>query len=232
MRHAFTRLAAPARAALAALLGLAGLAAPARAQEVAATPIPGLEGRAGLVVSSMRLLTSVDGEVPVQYDGAVTGLEFLGWLPKRRLGLHASFQGGDGPPAGGRYSAVALTGLYGSQPLALEVGYHRRALYNEDSQRDLDRPFNLLRLGGRGTTPLGTTPFALSLRGALMTPLSTDFDKGASGFELESEMRWLPRTTRISAAVGYRFERLKVEKAEQEVGYVTLGLAYHFGGER
>ena len=210
-------------------LAVVGASSAAQAQDVEATPIPGLEGRAGLQVQSMRLLTSVEGEVPVKYDGTVTGLEFLGWLPKRRLGLHAGFLGGDGPPNGGRYSAVALTALYGAEPLALEVGYQRRALYNEDSQRDLDRPFSLLRIGGRGTTPLGTTPFALSLRGSLLTPLAIEFDKGASGFDLESEMRWTPRTSRVSAALGYRFERLRVEKAEQEVGYVTLGVAYHFG---
>lgn len=215
-----------------AALAIAVLSVSARAQGVDATPIPGLEGRAGLLVHSMRLLTSIESQVPVEYDGTVSGLEFLGWLPKRRLGLHAGFLAGDGPPNGGRYSAVSLTALYGGEPLALEVGYQRRTLYNEDSQRDLDRPFSLLRLGGRGTTPLGTTPFALSLRGSVLTPLALEFDKGASGFDLESEMRWVPRTSRISAALGYRFERLKVEKAEQEVGYVTLGLAYHFGGRQ
>ncbi len=72
----------------------------------------------------------------------------------------------------------------------------------------------------------------LAARGALFAPFGTELDKGGTGFELETALRWVPETPRVSVALGYRFERFRVEKAEQELGAVTLGLAYRFGGER
>lgn len=186
-------------------------------------------GRIGITAQSIRLLTAERGGASTSYDGAVSGVDFLAWFPTSRFGAQLGFLSGDGPQDAGRFSSLALTALYGSPRLAAEAGFMRRSAYSDASNRNLDRNFSVLRLGGRGSTPLGTTDFALGFRGALALPFAIEFDEGASGFDAESELRWQPQFARLSAALGYRFERVKVEGAEHEIGYVTLGAAYRFG---
>ncbi len=199
---------------------------PAAAQDAA----PGrFEGRIGLLLQTFRLLSNVDGAFPTALDETASGIEATVRLRNSPFGAEFAFVGAQSAaPNTGKYSLLTLRGVYGGDPLAAEIAVSRRPALNEATNVDLDRLVSVLAVGVRGSTPLGSTPVSLGARGSVYLPLGDEATRG-TGFDLQTEVRWTARTHPVGAAVGYRFERFNVRRAEQEFGAVVASVSYVFG---
>ncbi len=214
--------------ALAALFLAAG--APQLHAQAAQEPL--LRGHFALVLQNVRLLSNVRNRLPSALDANAGGIDLTLRLRDSRFGAQLYFVEMNEQAAGtGKYSSLAMTLLYGGESGAGELGVLRRPGHSTVTDVDLDQMYSALRLGGRGSTRLGTTPVTLGGRAAVYVPLGGR-GKSAHGFDLETEVRWVAEKLPVGASIGYRFERFNTDRAEQELGAVVTTFSYVFGRSR
>jgi hypothetical protein len=193
---------------------------------------PLLRGHFALVLQNVRLLSNVRNRLPTALDANAGGIDLTLRLRDSRFAAQLYFVEMSEQAAGtGKYSSLAMTLLYGSETAAGELGVLRRPGHSPVTDVDLDQMYSALRLGGRGSTRLGTTPVTLGGRAAVYVPLGGS-GKSAHGFDLETEVRWVAAKLPVGASIGYRFERFNVDRAEQELGAIVTTFSYVFGRSR
>ena len=193
---------------------------------------PLIRGHFALVLQNVRLLSNVRNRLPTALDANAGGIDLTLRLRDSRFGAQLYFVEMNEQAAGtGKYSSLAMTLLYGGETGAAELGVLRRPGHSTVTDVDLDQMYSALRVGGRGSTRLGTTPVTLGGRAAAYVPLGGR-GKGAHGFDLETEVRWVAEKLPVGASVGYRFERFNTDRAEQELGAIVTTFSYVFGRSR
>jgi hypothetical protein len=220
------------RRTLMVVLALAGvgLLTPHLGAQTAREPL--LNGHFSLVIQNVRLLSNVRNRLPTALDANAAGIDLTLRLRDSRWGAQLYFVEMNEQAAGtGKYSSLAMTALYGSATGAAELGLLRRPGHSMVTDVDLDQMYSALRLGGRGSTKLGTTPIILGGRAAVYVPIAGG-GKSANGFDLETEVRWVAEKLPVGASIGYRFERFNTDRAEQELGAIVTTFSYVFGRSR
>ncbi len=120
---------------------------------------------------------------------------------------------------------------YAIRYFAAEVGYGWRAGYQLSTGLAHGEQHRFVRAGGAVSAPLGASPLSLEGRAALYVPVSSteSSEDALSGFDGETAIRWSLARWPIEALVGFRFERLRVYRTEQEVSALRVGAAWRWG---
>lgn len=140
--------------------------------EAQAAKEPLLSGHFALVIQNVRLLSNVRNRLPTALDANAGGIDLTLRLRDSRWAAQLYFVEMNEQAAGtGKYSSLAMTALYGSPTGAAELGLLRRPGHSPTTDVDLDQMYSALRVGGRGSTKLGTTPITLGGRAAVYVPL-------------------------------------------------------------
>lgn len=123
---------------------------------------------------------------------------------------------------------------YAIRHFAAEVGYGWRAGYQVTTGLAHGEQHRFVRAGGAVSVPLGASPLSLDGRAALYVPVSStgSSEDALSGFDGETAFRWSLTRWPIDALVGFRFERLRVYRTEQEVSALRVGAAWRWGRTR
>lgn len=233
MRHVFVLPRSVVRSlVLSLVLALASASVGATRIHAQAAKEPLLSGHFALVIQNVRLLSNVRNRLPTALDANAGGIDLTLRLRDSRWAAQLYFVEMNEQAAGtGKYSSLAMTALYGSATGAAELGVLRRPGHSPVTDVDLDQMYSALRVGGRGSTKLGTTPITLGGRAAVYVPLGGR-GKSAHGFDLETEVRWVAEKLPVGASIGYRFERFNTDRAEQELGAIVTSFSYVFGRSR
>jgi hypothetical protein len=225
-------VALPLATALALALAAAPLAAPLGAQgREASPPAPGAPLRLGVEADLARVLTARAGTVVPTRDVFLRGLDFEYRPAAARWGLQVrarqSTRSDDL-----RVGLVAAAYSFG--PVSAELGYAWRAGYELATGLAHGEMHGFARAGGAVRIPLAATPLSLEGRAAVFVPVSgADRPEDAlRGFDGETAIRWGLTRLPLDAVVGFRFERLRVYRTEQEVSALRMGVAWRGGWPR
>jgi hypothetical protein len=192
-------------------------------------------GPAGITVgvdgSNARVLTARAGTVLPARDVSLAGFRAAYRRAGSRLttSLHV------------RQSTLAndlafgdLSAAFALSAFSLEAGYGWRRGYELSTGLAHGDLHHLARVGGRWRVPLVATPFTIEGRFAMFVPVEYTPAGGEAlaGWEGETGVRMALVRLPIDALLGYRFERFRVHRTEQEVSLLHLGLVWHRGGSR
>ena len=122
--------------------------------------------------------------------------------------------------------------VVGWRVLGVAAAYGQRASYDPASGLAHARGAEFGRLGVRLNSSAPTTPFSIHLRGDAYLPAqAADTAANAiSGWDAEGGVTWHARRQPLTASLGYRLERFRIFRVEQEVSALTFSLGVAFGG--
>ena len=120
--------------------------------------------------------------------------------------------------------------------LAADLALGWRTGYEPGTGLAHGKGYMFLRPGIRARAPVGLSPLSLELRVSPFVPVSGEGRSvdALAGWDGETGLRWSFAHWPIDAAFGYRFERFRVYRTEQEVSAVRFELAWRgtLGGSR
>jgi hypothetical protein len=208
------------------LVGLAAPGAPALAQ--AGSPAAPLASRSTLSIAvdghNARVLTAREGTVLPARTVFLTGFSAVYLVPTSRFA--ASFRLRESTRSGDLgYGDLSATYSFGS--LAAEVGYGWRRGYELASGLAHAEKHRFARVGGSWRAPLLATPLTLEGRAAFFVPVggTPDGPNAMIGWDGETTLRVELAPLPMNGIIGFRFERFRVYRTEQEVSMLRLGLS-------
>jgi hypothetical protein len=122
--------------------------------------------------------------------------------------------------------------VVGWRAFAVAAAYGQRASYDPESGLAHARGAEFGRFGVRLSSSAATSLFSIHLRGDTYVPAQAA-DTAANalrGWDAEGGVTWRARRQPLTASVGYRLERFRIFRVEQEVSALTFSLGVAFGG--
>lgn len=185
--------------------------------------------RVGVLVQAASVRMARTGTVVPERDVALRGIDASYHFPHARYGVALRAQQstlGSDDLSFGDLTATYDWGL--GVGLAPELGLGWRNGYEPVSGLAHGKAMTFARPGVRMSTSVGGSPLSLELRVSRYIPMSGggSGDDTMSGWDGETGLRWSFPYWPIDMAIGYRFERFTVYRAEQEVSSVRAEISW------
>ncbi len=185
--------------------------------------------RIGVLLQSASVRMARTGTVVPERDVALRGIDASYRFAGSRYGVALRVQQsslGSEDLSFGDLTATYDWGL--GLGLAPELGIGWRNGYEPSTGLAHGRRLTFARPGVRAHTPVGGSPLSLEVRVSRYIPVSGggSGDDAMSGWDGETGLRWSFPDWPIDAAIGYRFERFDVYRAEQEVSSVRAEISW------
>jgi hypothetical protein len=180
---------------------------------------------------SARVLTAREGTVLPERAVALTGLRAVYQSDSNRFGGSVQLRASTGP-RDLLYGDLSATYSFGT--LIAEVGVGWRSGFELSTGLVHGEVHQFARVGGGWRAPIDATPLTFEGRIGLFRPFSSPDGPANAlrGWEGETTLRIALGALPLDGVVGFRFERFRVNRTEQEVSMLRAGLLWRVGGGR
>lgn len=185
--------------------------------------------RIGALVQAASVRMARTGTVVPERDVFLRGLDASYHFAGSRYGVALQVQQSSLGSEDLSFGDIAATYDWGlGAGVAPELAIGWRNGYEPSTGLAHGKRLIFARPGVRASTSIGGSPLSLELRVSRYIPMSGGggSDDAMSGWDGESGLRWSFPHWPIDAAIGYRFERLRVYRAEQEVSSMKVELSW------
>lgn len=177
-----------------------------------------------------KVRTALGDLVPPERDVSQYGLELSAPTPLRALRVEGRILRA---PQGSIDLQSIDAGLVASwRFIGVAAAWGQRGSYSPELGTAHGRVASFGRAGARVQVPFGDTGFVLHLRGDAYVPFDAapDPEDAIKGWDTESGVSYHFSRLPVTATLGYRLERFRIFRAEQEVSSLTFGFGYTLGG--
>jgi hypothetical protein len=177
-----------------------------------------------------RVRTALGDLVPPERNVSQFGLELSAPTPWSALRVEGRMLRAGSGGADLQSTDVGLVASW--RLIGISAAWGQRASYSPERGLAHGRLASFGRVGARVHLGFGDSGFVLHVRGDTYVPFDTppDPEDAITGWDTESGVSYHFSRLPVIATLGYRLERFRIFRAEQEVSSLTFGIGYSIGG--